>query len=155
MILSSIDCGAFNEVNLAKSRYGKVIIFTDADPDGENIAVLLLSFFTNVVPELIENGYIYLALPPLYGTHYKGEFIPINNEETKNYYLRKGYSITRYKGLGEMPPNELAISCMNKDTRNIVKVEKSDNYKEFISKVAGGDSSYRKKLLIEAGVLYE
>ena len=155
MILSSIDCGIFQNVNVKSSRYGKIIIFTDADPDGANIACLLLSFFMHVTPDLIENGYIYLALPPLYGTTIKGQFIPIHTEEEKNEYLRKGHYVQRYKGLGEMNPDQLAIACMNPDTRRIIQVTATEDCEEMVSKIMGGNSSMRRQILIETGVLDE
>ena len=106
-IYSNLDTGVFQDFDIRKSRYDKVIIFTDADEDGKNIASLLITLFITLSPELIEEGHLYLALPPLYGTYEKDKFIPINDEETKNSYLKKGYHITRYKGLGEMNPEQL------------------------------------------------
>ena len=84
MLMSSIDCGMFEDVNVNKSRYGKIIAMCDADPDGLSIVNLLLGLFTRLVPEIIEKGYFYVALPPLYGTYVKGKFVPINSEELKN-----------------------------------------------------------------------
>lgn len=155
MLLSSIDCGAFQDVNVNKSRYGKIIICTDADPDGQNISCLLLSFFMFVAPELIDKGYVYLAQPPLYGTFDKGKFIPVYTEDLKNKYLSKGYSITRFKGLGEMSPDQLNISCMEPSTRKIVQMTSSSDCSKMIERIMGGDSSARRNLLIETGVLVE
>ena len=152
-IVSSIDAGIFDDVNIRKSRYNKVIIFTDADEDGKNIAVLLLSFFLATMPELVEAGMLYLALPPLYGTYEGKKFIPINDEDTKNKYLKKGYQITRYKGLGEMNPEQLAIACMNPDTRSIIRVDESPECIEEVRKIMGSDTSYRRKILQDSGVL--
>lgn len=152
-IVSSIDVGIFDDVNIRKSRYNKVIIFTDADEDGKNIAVLLISFFLATMPELVEAGMLYLALPPLYGTHEGKKFIPINDENTKNKYLKKGYQITRYKGLGEMNPEQLAIACMNPDTRNIIRVDESPECIEEVRKIMGSDTSYRRKILQDEGIL--
>lgn len=157
MLLSSIDCGCFNDVNIAKSRYSKIIIMSDADPDGFNIACLLLSFFMNVAPELIKEGYVYVALPPLYGTYSKktGKFIPIPTEEERNKYLKEGYVITRMKGLGEMNPDELSMACMDPDTRSIVKVIYTPGCDKVVERIMGGDSSARRELLIRTGVLSE
>lgn len=152
-IVSSIDAGIFDDVNIRKSRYNKVIIFTDADEDGKNIAVLLISFFLATMPELVESGMLYLALPPLYGTYEGKKFIPINDEETKSKYLKKGYQITRYKGLGEMNPEQLSIACMNPDTRSIIRVDESPECIEEVRKIMGSDTSYRRKILQDSGVL--
>ena len=152
-IVSSIDVGIFDDVNIRKSRYNKVIIFTDADEDGKNIACLLISFFLATMPELVEAGMLYLALPPLYGTYEGKKFIPINDEETKNKYLKKGYQITRYKGLGEMNPEQLAIACMNPDTRSIIRVDESPECIEEVRKIMGSDTSYRRKILQDEGIL--
>lgn len=154
-IFSSIDCGIFQDVNVSKSRYDKIIICTDADPDGGNISCLLLSLFAYVAPELIENGYIYLAQPPLYGTYDKGKFVPIYDEDVKNDYLSKGFSITRYKGLGEMMPEQLKISCMDPSTRRVSRINSTKDCYSFIEKIMGGDSSTRRSILIKTGVLDE
>lgn len=154
-IVSSIDVGIFDDVNIKKSRYGKIIIFTDADEDGKNIAVLLISFFLVTMPELVEAGMLYLALPPLYGTYEGKQFIPINTEEKKNEYLKKGYSITRYKGLGEMNPEQLAIACMNLETRSLIRVDESPECIEEVRKIMGSDTKYRRELLKKEGVLVE
>lgn len=152
-IVSSIDVGIFDDVNIRKSRYSKVIIFTDADEDGKNIACLLISFFLATMPELVEAGMLYLALPPLYGTYEGKKFIPINDEETKNKYLKKGYQITRYKGLGEMNPEQLSIACMNPDTRSIIRVDESPECIEEVRKIMGSDTTYRRKILQDEGIL--
>lgn len=152
-IFANLDTGVFEDFNIKKSRYNKVIIFTDADEDGKNIAALLITLFMTLSPELIEQGYLYLALPPLYGTYEGKKFIPINDEETKNEYLKKGYQITRYKGLGEMNPEQLAIACMHPDTRKIVRIDKSSDCAEKVKKIMGSDTSYRRVLLQEAGIL--
>lgn len=152
-IVSSIDVGIFDDVDIRKSRYNKVIIFTDADEDGKNIACLLISFFLATMPELVEAGMLYLALPPLYGTYEGKKFIPINDEDTKNKYLKKGYQITRYKGLGEMNPEQLAIACMNPDTRSIIRVDESPECIEEVKKIMGSDTTYRRKILQDEGIL--
>lgn len=152
-IVSSIDVGIFDDVNMKKSRYDKVIIFSDADEDGHNIACLLISFFLATMPELVETGHLYLALPPLYGTYEGKKFIPINDEETKNEYLKKGYHITRYKGLGEMNPEQLAIACMNPETRSIIRIDASPDCIEEVRKIMGSDTSYRRQILQKEGIL--
>ena len=153
-IYANLDTGIFEDFNIKKSRYNKVIIFTDADEDGKNIACLLIALFMTLSPELVEQGYLYLALPPLYGTYEGKKFIPINDEETKNEYLKKGYSITRYKGLGEMNPEQLKIACMDPTTRQIVRIDKSPECDKRVKEIMGSDTSHRRILLQEAGILY-
>ena len=105
------------------------------------------------MPELVKEGYIYLALPPLYGTTVKGKFIPINSEEDKEEYLKKGNYVQRYKGLGEMNPEQLFSSVMDGETRTLVNVSLSEDCSEVVARVSGGDSSYRREILTEMGVL--
>lgn len=152
-IFANLDTGIFEDFNMKKSRYDKVIIFTDADEDGKNIACLLITMFLTLAPELIEEGHLYLALPPLYGTYEGKKFIPINDEDTKNKYLAQGYRITRYKGLGEMNPEQLRIACMDPETRQIIRIDKSPECVERVQKIMGSDTSYRKVLLQEEGIL--
>ena len=153
-IYSNLDTGVFQDFDIRKSRYDKVIIFTDADEDGKNIASLLIALFITLSPELIEEGHLYLALPPLYGTYEKDKFTPINDEETKNSYLKKGYHITRYKGLGEMNPEQLRISCMDPETRNLIRIDMSNTCVDEVKKIMGSDTKYRRTLLERTGVLY-
>ena len=153
-IYANLDTGVFQDFNLSKSRYDKVIIFTDADEDGKNIASLLISLFISLSPELVEEGHLYLALPPLYGTYEKDKFIPINDEEVKNDYLQRGYPITRYKGLGEMNPAQLRTSCMDPETRKLLRIDLSPECAEEVKKIMGSDTQYRRKLLEKVGVLY-
>lgn len=153
-IYANLDTGIFEDFNIKKSRYNKVIIFTDADEDGKNIAALLITLFMTLSPELVDEGYLYLALPPLYGTYEGKEFIPINDEETKEYYLKKGYPITRYKGLGEMNPEQLRISCMEPATRKLLRLDRSPECAERVKHIMGSDTSHRRQLLIDEGILF-
>ena len=153
-IYANLDTGVLEDFNIKKSRYGKVIIFTDADEDGKNICVLLLVLFLELSPKLIEEGYLYIALPPLYGTHVNGKWIPIYTEEDKEKYLKEGCSIQRYKGLGEMNPEQLKISCMDPSTRKLTKVNITPECYDRVRRIAGADSSARKDLLRELGILY-
>lgn len=155
MIMSSINCGMFESVDLSKMRYGKVIANADADPDGFSIVNLLLGLFTKLVPELIEDGHFYVALPPLYGTYINKKFHPIYTEDEKNAFLKKGFTIKRYKGLGELDPPELAASCMDPDTRRIVQVRSQEDFERIVEDIMGSNPKTRRNLLIETGVLEE
>lgn len=153
-IINALDCGIYEECDYTKCRYGRIIITTDADVDGGHICVLLISLFSKLFKPLVDHGMLYIALPPLYSiTKKDGTWVPFNDEETKNKYIKEGYEISRYKGLGECNPDQLYKTCMSNETRTLLKVTTSDNCYKELSLIMGGDSQYRKKLLIEQGVL--
>ena len=163
------------EIDLKDLRYGKIIIMTDADVDGSHIRALLLTFFNNKpFNKLIENGNIYLAQPPLFkinkgskGIYIKDEnelekYIVENTKEIKK--LKKGskdflkaideekskMSIQRFKGLGEMNPEELWNTTLNPETRNLLQVQYSkDNKKDqsLIHTLMGNDVALRKDFI--------
>jgi len=168
------------EIDLKDLRYGKVIIMTDADVDGSHIRALLLTFFNNKpFNKLIENGHIYLAQPPLFkinkgmkGIYIKDEkelekYILNNSKELKKYKkgtkdFEKYYSIQksklniqRFKGLGEMNPEELWSTTLNPDTRNLLKVEYSKDIKkdqQIIHTLMGNDVALRKDFIVSNAI---
>ena len=107
-------------------RYNKIIIMTDADVDGAHIAALLLTFFYNHFPELIEKGHLYLAQPPLYRVTHNSQSYYAQTEESKNEIINKKFSgkgfVSRFKGLGEMPPTQLKETTMSIKTRKLLKI---------------------------------
>jgi len=115
-----------NKIDLNDLRYNKVIIMTDADVDGSHIAALLLTYFYKNFPKLIENGHLFIAKPPLFRiskankTYYAQDDIE-KDEIDKKHFNGKGI-ISRFKGLGEMPPNQLKETTMNPNTRTLIKV---------------------------------
>lgn len=128
-IITALGCGYGENVDLTKLRYHKVVIMTDADVDGAHIATLILTFFHNYMPEVIEGGYIYVAMPPL--------FRMINKRNPKkSVYLRDDEAAAqfelendmsqwekgRFKGLGEMNPEQLWDTTMNPETRTLMRV---------------------------------
>ncbi len=112
--------------NIENLRYNKIIIMTDADVDGAHIAALLLTFFYNNFPEIIEKGHLYLAQPPLYRITHNGKSEYAQTEERKNEIINRDFSgkgiISRFKGLGEMPPSQLKETTMSPKTRKLLKV---------------------------------
>ena len=115
-----------NNINIDDLRYNKIIIMTDADVDGSHIAALLLTYFYKNFPVLIENGHLYIAKPPLFRMSKANKSLYAQTEQEKNkidqeYFNGKGM-ISRFKGLGEMPPNQLKETTMNPQTRTLIKV---------------------------------
>ncbi len=125
-IISAIGTGIGDEFDIRKANYHKIIIMTDADIDGAHIRTLLLTFFFRYMRPLIENGYIYIAQPPLYRIK-KGnkEYYAYSEEEMKK-IASDGAIIQRYKGLGEMNPEQLWETTMNPEKRILKRVEIED-----------------------------
>lgn len=154
-IIQSLGTGILDETDLSKSRYSKVIIFSDSDEDGKDIACQLIAFFAKIIPEILTSGMLYLAIPPLYGTTVNGKFIPIHTEEDKEKHLKKGHYVQRYKGLGEMMPSQLKVTSLDPETRRLIQLKVDETSLNTVERIMGGSSANRKSLLIEMGVFKE
>ena len=159
-VILAVGAGIGNDFDINKIRYGKVIIMADADVDGAHIRTLLLTFFYRYMRPLVENGNVYLAQPPLYKLSKKGmKDIYCYTDEELNEKLaeigRDGVGIQRYKGLGEMNPEQLWDTTMNPETRILVKVQIEDAIKaDQIFTILMGDEIEPRREFIEANAKY-
>ena len=152
-IITVIGTGVGEQFEPNKLRYNKIIIMTDADVDGEHIKTLLLTFFFRFMKELIENGNVYAAIPPLYRIR-KGQrdYYIYSDEELKKIGEKEGAgNITRFKGLGEMSSNQLWDTTMNPQTRKIKKIfiEDAVEADRVFTMLMGSDVPARKQFIQE------
>ncbi len=158
-VIVAIGAGIGSDFDITKIRYGKVIIMADADVDGAHIRTLLLTFFFRYMRPLIENGNVYLAQPPLYKLSKKGmeEVYCYTDEDLDKAYkdlaekgiARDTLSLQRYKGLGEMNPEQLWETTMNPETRILVKVTMDDAIKadEIFTLLMGDEVEPRREFI--------
>ena len=154
MLIIALGTGIGDTVNIDKIRYHRVVIMTDADVDGEHIMTLLLTFFFRYLPQVIEKGYLYIAMPPLYKTTIGKEIYYTYTNEEKNNLIKhkadsKNVTIQRYKGLGEMNPEQLWETTMNPETRTMKKitVEDAAEADRVFSMLMGNEVPPRKRFI--------
>lgn len=153
-MITAIGGGIDPEFDVTKVRYHKVVIMTDADVDGSHIRILLLTFFYRFMRPLIENGYIYIAQPPLYKVEYHGkQYYAYNDEQLevlkKTLNLKPGYPFQRYKGLGEMDAIQLWDTTMDPSSRKMLRVTLDDAIKaeQVFTDLMGDDVTPRKEFI--------
>ena len=157
-IITAIGAGIHEDFDIGKARYHKIIIMTDADVDGAHIRTLLLTFFFRQMKGLIDSGYVYIAQPPLYRVAKgKREFYAYSEEQREEYIQRfsngkdaaKGVGIQRYKGLGEMNPDQLWRTTMDPGARTILRVDIEDASiaSKLFDRLMGDDVQPRREFI--------
>ncbi|MFZ2664249.1 MAG: DNA gyrase subunit B [Patescibacteria group bacterium] len=152
-IIVAIGCGIGDQFDISKIRYGKLIVMADADTDGMHINSLYLTFFYRHMPDLIKNGHIYVAFPPLYKAIWGKEKRYLFTDEEREQFLKtlegKKAITQRFKGLGEMNPNELWETTMNPETRRLKKitVEDAEAADEVFETLMGEEVAPRKRFI--------
>ena len=158
-MITAFGAGIHEEYNEEKLRYNKIICMTDADVDGSHIRILLLTFFFRFMRPLIENGHVYAAQPPLYKlTRGKEELYFYSDkelEENLEQFGRKGISLQRYKGLGEMNPEQLWETTMNPEHRVLLQITMNDAIEAdaLFNQLMGEDPELRRAFIQENATL--
>jgi len=156
-LVTALGCGLGKNFDLARLRYGRLIILADADSDGHHIATLLLTFIYRHLPQLIANGKVFLAQPPLYRIDIGKETFWALDDAHRDRLLkqhgngRAHAEITRFKGLGEMNPKVLWETTLNPVTRRLLRVEVADQIltDRVINELMGKDASARFRFIME------
>lgn len=162
-IVSALGAGiGANDLDIEKLRYGKIIIMTDADVDGSHIRTLLLTFFFRHMREIIEKGHLYIAQPPLYRLKRGAEETYLYDNEEKDDLIKKlsktgqeKFDLQRYKGLGEMNPNQLWRTTMDPDNRTLLQVTIDEAFEaDMIFSKLMGDKVEPRRQFIEENAKY-
>jgi DNA gyrase/topoisomerase IV subunit B len=156
-LITALGCGMGKNFELSRLRYGRIIILADADSDGHHIATLLLTFIYRHLPQLIANGKVFLAQPPLYRIDIGKETFWALDDAHRDRLLKQHTNgrgnpeITRFKGLGEMMPKVLWETTLNPKTRRLLRVEIADQLvtDRVINELMGKDASARFRFIME------
>ena len=135
-LIQSLGCGIGKNFEISKLRYEKIILMTDADVDGSHIATLLITFFYKYMKSLIDENKLYLAMPPLFKIYNKNKSFYAYDEKEKDKLIEKefksdNYNITRFKGLGEMPANQLKETTMDQNKRKLILINSEKAKKDM------------------------
>ena len=135
-LIQSLGCGIGKNFEISKLRYEKIILMTDADVDGSHIATLLITFFYKYMKSLIDENKLYLAMPPLFKIYNKNKSFYAYDEKEKDRLIEKefksdNYNITRFKGLGEMPADQLKETTMDQNKRNLILINSEKAKKDM------------------------
>lgn len=153
-MITAFGCGVGDEIDLSKLRYHKIVIMTDADVDGAHICTLMLTFLFRYLRPIIEGGYVYIAMPPLFkiqkGNAIRYAYSDIECEEYKAEFVNN-YKIQRYKGLGEMNPEQLWETTLDPKTRTLkqVTIEDAMDADMAFSMLMGDEVEPRRNFIIE------
>ena len=150
-MITAIGTGVGEQFDIEKIRYKRIVIMTDADVDGDHIKTLLLTFFFRFMPQLIENGNVYVAMPPLYRIRKKKDHYVYSEEELKKIVGDGNANVTRFKGLGEMSATQLWDTTMDPNSRKIKKIYIEDAVEadRVFSMLMGDDVQIRKEFIQE------
>jgi len=152
-LIIALGMGIGETINIDKLRYHRIILMCDADVDGEHINTLLLTFFFRHLTPVIENGYLYLAMPPLFKIQFGKEIHYVYTEEERDQivsrYQGKNVTIQRYKGLGEMNPEQLWETTMNPEGRTLkqVTIEDAARADQTFTMLMGNEVPPRKRFI--------
>lgn len=154
-IISALGTNAGNDFDVTKLRYNKIIIMADADVDGSHIRTLLLTFFYRYMTSLVSEGHVFIAMPPLYKISQGKKNVYVYNDKEKNIFLKENnlsenkVKIQRYKGLGEMNPDQLWETTMDPEQRNIMQIRLDDavEAEEIFTTLMGDNVPPRRKFI--------
>ncbi len=135
-LIQSLGCGIGKNFDIKKLRYEKIILMTDADVDGSHIATLLITFFYKYMKNLIDENRLYLAMPPLFKIYDKNKYFYAFDEKERDVIIKKqfkndNFNITRFKGLGEMPAEQLKETTMDQNKRNLISINSEKAKKDL------------------------